>query len=483
VRREKTPRDNALFSRCCEAHNSLVPPRELANTICSRLRARGFAAFLVGGCVRDLLLKREPADYDVATAARPDEVLELFPHGLTVGAQFGVILVPEDGMKVEVATFRADIGYADGRHPDRVVYSTTPAEDVERRDFTINGLLMRHDSGEVLDFVNGLADLRHGIIRAIGEPERRFGEDKLRMLRAARFAARFGFAIEPGTFDAMRRHAALVRQVSPERVREELGKILTEGAARAGFELLDQSGLLPFLLPEIAQMKGVEQPPEYHPEGDVWNHTLLMLEGLPAGSSETLAWGVLLHDVGKPGTFRSARETGDRIRFDGHVEVGMAIARNILNRLRFSNHDSEQILALVEHHMRFKDVHRMRAATLKRFVRLPEFAEHLALNRLDCLASNRNLEAYEFIQDYVRRTPPDVVHPAKLLTGDDLLGMGFRPGPAIGKILATVEEAQLDGELADRNQAISFVERHFASERETKKKPAAAGDLPSRLYK
>ena len=462
----ETPGDNALFSRFCEAHNSLVQPRELANTICSRLRERGFAAFLVGGCVRDLLLRREPADYDVATAARPDQVLELFPHGSTVGAQFGVILVPENGMKVEVATFRADIGYADGRHPDRVVYSTTPAEDVERRDFTINGLLMRHDSGEVLDFVNGLADLRHGIIRAIGEPDRRFGEDKLRMLRAARFAARFGFAIEPETFGAIGRHAALVEQVSPERVREELGKILTEGAARAGFELLDRSGLLPFLLPEIAQMKGVEQPPEYHPEGDVWTHTLLMLEGLPAGCSETLAWGVLLHDVGKPGTFRSARETGDRIRFDGHVEVGMAIARNILGRLSFSNHDSEQILALVEHHMRFKDVGRMRPATLKRFVRLPEFAEHLALHRLDCLASNRNLEAYEFIKDYVRRTPPDVVRPARLLTGDDLLGMGFQPGPSIGKILSTVEEAQLNGELVDRDQAISFVERHFAIERE-----------------
>src|SRR6516165_3623515 len=351
----ETPGDNALFSRFCEAHNSLVQPRELANTICSRLRERGFAAFLVGGCVRDLLLRREPADYDVATAARPDQVLELFPHGSTVGAQFGVILVPENGMKVEVATFRADIGYADGRHPDRVVYSTTPAEDVERRDFTINGLLMRHDSGEVLDFVNGLADLRHGIIRAIGEPDRRFGGDKLRMPRAARFAARFGFAIEPETFGAIGRHAALVEQVSPERVREELGKILTEGAARAGFELLDRSGLLPFLLPEIAQMKGVEQPPEYHPEGDVWTHTLLMLEGLRL-PSVTLALGVLLHDVGKPGTFRIA----ERIRFDGHVEEGVRRAHGIFHRLRFSRDDAEQIEALIANHMRFKDVPRMK---------------------------------------------------------------------------------------------------------------------------
>jgi poly(A) polymerase len=445
-----------------------VQPRELANRICSRLKERGFEAFLVGGCVRDVLLNRVPADYDVATAARPDEVLQLFPHGSAVGAQFGVILVPQDGTKVEVATFRSDIGYADGRHPDRVVYSTTPAEDVLRRDFTVNGLLMRHDTGEVLDFVNGLADLREGIIRAIGEPDRRFAEDKLRMLRAARLAARFGYQIEPETFRAIRRHAPEALLVSAERIREELGKILTEGSARAGVELLDRCGLLRILLPEIAQMQGVEQPPEYHPEGDVWTHTLLMLAGLPPGCSPTLAWGVLFHDVGKPGTFRSAQETGDRIRFDGHVEVGMAIARSILGRLRFSNHDSEQILALVEHHMRFKDVGRMRPATLKRFVRLPQFDEHLALHRLDCLASNRNLAAYEFVKDYVSRTPPEVVRPSKLLTGDDLLAMGFEPGPSIGKILAVVEEAQLNGELADRNQAISFVERNFASERETK---------------
>jgi len=446
-----------------------VQPRELANTICGRLEQAGFPSFLVGGCVRDVLLEREPADYDIATAARPDQVLELFPGGSSVGAQFGVILVPQDGVKVEVATFRADIGYADGRHPDRVVYSATPEQDVLRRDFTINGLLMRHDTGEVLDFVNGLEDLRAGSIRAIGEPDQRLAEDKLRMLRAVRFAARFGYEIEPATFRAIRRHAAEVRQVSAERVREELSKILTEGAARKGFELLDLCWLLAIVLPEIARMKGVEQPPEYHPEGDVWIHTLLMLEGLPAGSSSNLAWGVLLHDVGKPPTFRSARETGDRIRFDGHVEVGMAIARTILGRLRFSNHDTEQILALVEHHMRFKDVGRMRPATLKRFVRLPQFDEHLALHRLDCLASNRNLEAYEFVKDFVSRTPPEVVRPARLLTGDDLLGMGFLPGPSIGKILAVVEEAQLNGELQDRGQAISFVHRNFAPGEEPQK--------------
>jgi len=439
----------------------VVTPRESANSICETLHRAGFQALLVGGCVRDLLLQRVPADYDVATNATPDQVLQLFPHGVTVGARFGVILVPQDGMKVEVATFRSDIGYADGRHPDRVVYSRSPEEDVQRRDFTINGLLMRHDTGEVLDYVNGRADLQAGIIRAIGEPDRRFAEDKLRMLRAVRFAARFGYEIEPETFRAIRRHAPEVKQVSAERIREELTRILTEGRARAGFALLDLCWLLPIVLPQISALKGVAQPPQYHPEGDVWTHTLMMLEGLPTGCSATLAWGVLLHDVGKPATFRSAKETGDRIRFDGHVEVGMAIARKLLAELRFSNDDTEQILALIEHHMRFKDVARMKPATLKRFVRLPRFEEHMALHQLDCLSSNRNLEAYEFVKEFIRRTPPEVVRPDKLVTGNDLLAMGYVPGPQVGRILAAAEEAQLDGELRNREQALSFIERHF----------------------
>jgi len=438
-----------------------MQPRELANSICSTLENAGFQAFLVGGCVRDILLERDPADYDVASNATPEQVLKLFPEGLEVGAQFGVILVPGDGIKVEVATFRSDVGYSDGRHPDRVVYANSPEEDVKRRDFTINGLLMRHDTGEILDFVDGQADLRAGIIRAIGEPDRRFAEDKLRMLRAVRFAARFGYEIEPETFKAMQKHAREIKQVSRERIRDELTKLLTEGAARPGFELLDLCGLLDIVLPEIAALKGVEQPPEYHPEGDVWIHTLIMLEGLPAGVSPTLAWGVLLHDVGKPSTFRSAAETGDRIRFDGHVDVGVAIGREILGRLRFSNDDTEQILALVEHHMKFKDVKRMRPATLKRFARLPHFEEHLALHRLDCLASHRNLEAYEFVESFVRLTPPEVVRPAKLVTGEDVLRLGYVAGPLIGKILAEVEEAQLNGELASKEEAIAFIMSRF----------------------
>jgi len=440
-----------------------MQPRELANLICDTLQNAGFQAFLVGGCVRDILLGREPADYDVTTSATPDQVLELFADGVTVGAQFGVILVARDGIKVEVATFRSDMGYSDGRHPDQVVYASSPEEDVKRRDFTINGLVMQHNTGKVLDYVDGQADLRAGIIRAIGKPDQRFAEDKLRTLRAVRFGARFGFEIEHGTFTAIRKQAREISQVSAERIREELSKLLTEGAARTGFELLDQCWLLPIVLPEIAAMKDVQQPPQYHPEGDVWTHTLMMLEGLPAGTTPTLAWGVLLHDVGKPATFRSAAETGDRIRFDGHVEVGLAIGRKILERLRFSNDDTEQILSLVEHHMRFKDVERMRPATLKRFVRLPQFDEHLALHRLDCLSSNRHLEAYEFVMEFIQNTPPEVVRPARLLTGKDILDLGYAPGPIIGKILVEVEEAQLNGELHSRGAAISFVRKKFSA--------------------
>ncbi len=336
------------------SHNRGVRARELANSICDTLQRNGYQALLVGGCVRDLLLGREPADYDVTTDATPKSVMELFPESIAVGAQFGVVLVPREGVKVEVATFRSDVGYSDGRHPDRVVYSRSAQEDVQRRDFTINGLLMRHDTGEVLDFVEGQADLKAGMIRAIGEADRRFTEDKLRMMRAVRFAARFGFEIEHKTFAAIRRHAGGVTDVSAERIREELTKLLTEGAARTGFELLEKSWLLAIVLPEISAMKGVQQPPQYHPEGDVWTHTLLMIEGLPAGTSPTLAWGVLLHDVGKPPTFRPASQTGDRIRFDHHVDVGVRMAEAICRRYRFSNEETEQIIALVANHMRFR---------------------------------------------------------------------------------------------------------------------------------
>lgn len=444
-----------------------MTPRELANLICETLRRNGHQALLVGGCVRDLLLGREPADYDVATDAKPARVMELFPESVAIGAQFGVVLIPRDGRKVEVATFRSDVGYTDGRHPDEVVFSATPEEDVQRRDFTINGLLMRAETEEILDFVGGRADLQTGVVRAIGEAERRFTEDKLRMMRAVRFTARFGFTLDKSTFAAAHKLAPQIRQVSSERLRDELTKILTEGAAKPGFELLDAAGLLLEVLPEIAAMKGVPQPPQYHPEGDVWTHTLLMLEGLPPGASATLAWGVLLHDVGKPPTFRSASETGDRIRFDNHVSVGVRMAEGICRRLRFSNEETEQILALVGNHMKFIDVQKMRASTLKRFVRMPRFDEHMALHRLDCLSSHRKLDSYEFVSQVLAETPAEEMRPSRLLTGNDLQDMGYQAGPAFRQALTALEDAQLEGTVQTADEAKNFIKRHFSKKART----------------
>jgi poly(A) polymerase len=436
--------------------------RQLAEDICRTLRASGHQAYLVGGCVRDILLGREPADYDVATDATPDRVQALFPKSLAVGAQFGVVIVAEAAVQVEVATFRSDVGYSDGRHPDQVVFAKSARQDVQRRDFTINALLLDPETNEVLDFVGGRDDLRVGIIRAIGRPGERFEEDKLRMIRAVRFAARFRYAIEAATFTAIMRLAAGISQVSAERIRDELTKILTEGAARRGFELLDETHLLPEILPEIARMKGVEQPPQFHPEGDVWTHTMMMIEQMPPGCSPTLAWGVLLHDVGKPPTFTPPSGPDGRIRFDQHVEVGRSMAEAICRRLRFSNDDTEQIAALVANHLRFKDVHQMRLSTLKRFVRLDRFDEHLELHRLDCLSSHRNFEAYDFARRFLAETPPEHVRPPRLLTGDDLLKMGFSPGPPFKEILDAVEEAQLNGKIHTYEEAVQFVGESFS---------------------
>ena len=439
-----------------------MTPRELAADICRQLHSCGFKAYLVGGCVRDLLLGREPEDYDVATDAHPARVQELFPSSVDVGAKFGVILVVAHGAQVEVATFRSDVGYSDGRHPDRVEYSSSPEQDVLRRDFTINGMMLDPETKQILDFVGGREDLEEGIVRAIGTPEVRFREDRLRMARAVRFAARFGYVIEPATFEAISAAAPHITSVSAERLRDELTKVLTEGAARAAFELLDSTGLLKACLPEVSAMKNVAQPPEFHPEGDVWIHTLLMLQSLPQRSSVTLAWAVLLHDVGKPPTFKSAQETGDRIRFDGHAEIGARMAAAICRRLRFSADDIQQIEALVANHLRFKDVFQMRPATLKRFVRLPKFEEeHLELHRLDCLSSHGNLDAYEFVRRFLRETPPQEVHPPRLLTGDDLKSMGFKPGPLFKEILQSVEEGQLDGRLTSHEEALNFVRQQY----------------------
>ncbi|MGH9524008.1 MAG: CCA tRNA nucleotidyltransferase [Terriglobales bacterium] len=461
-----------------------APDKSAAIEIIRTLRERGYDAYLVGGCVRDIVLGREPADYDIATNATPDEVMNIFPRTWAVGAQFGVVLVPIDqqitrspdhqigavppaevdkianrGHAIEVATFRSDGLYTDGRHPDEVTFSKHAMEDVQRRDFTINGLLLDPTDNQVLDYVGGLSDLRHQIIRTIGDPERRFGEDKLRMLRAVRFAARFGYIIDRDTFAAIQRLAPQIHQVSKERVRDELTKMLTEGHARRAFELLDESGLLHEVLPEIEKMKGVEQPPQFHPEGDVWVHTLMLLDQLKQGCPRTLAWGALLHDVGKPPTFRVAP---DRIRFDSHVEVGEAMATEICRRLRMSNDDTQQIVALVGNHMRFGDTMKMKPATLKRFMRLPRFDEHLELHRIDVLASHGNLGVHSFLVQKLADTPPDEIRPRPLLTGHDLIELGHQPGPRFREILAAIEDLQLEGRLKSREEALEFVREQYA---------------------
>ena len=463
----------------------MLQAKQHAAEIVRTLREQGHQAYFAGGCVRDLLRGREPADYDVATDATPRQVMQIFPQTFAVGEQFGVVLVPlqlngfpatlhgeatavlasqgePSNAAVEVATFRSDVGYSDGRHPDEVRFSKDPREDVQRRDFTINGMLLDPATNEILDFVGGRDDLKAGIIRAIGDPERRFAEDKLRMLRAVRFAARFDYKIDPATMAAIQKLTTTIHQVSCERVREELTKMLTEGRARRAFELLDATGLLPEVLPEIAAMKRVQQPPQYHPEGDVFMHTLLLLDNLPAGgsvsASKTLAWGALLHDVGKPPTFRVAP---DRIRFDGHVEVGVKMAAEICRRLRFSNHETDQILALVANHMRFADVQRMKQSTLKKFLRLPAFDQHLELHRMDCLSSHGQLDSYEYSREQLRSMPPEAIRPTPLITGRDLIDAGYEPGPRFKEILAAVEDAQLEGRLTSRDAAMEYVHQEF----------------------
>jgi poly(A) polymerase len=486
-----------------------MPPPSIqfgaATRIVQKLRAAGHEACLAGGCVRDLLLGVAPKDFDVATSATPDLVLNLFPRTFAVGAHFGVVLVAQvdeaepaqTNFITEVATFRSDGVYSDGRRPDAVRYTRSAAEDLLRRDFTINGLLLdalalvtenaapstapsvnRADGfapddillkkpttpwsreqllPHIIDHVGGLADLQAGVVRAIGSAERRFEEDHLRMLRGVRFAARLDFALEAETAAAMRQLAAKTTLVSRERVRDELTKMLTEGRARRAFELLDQTGLLAEVLPEIARMKGVQQPPQFHPEGDVWTHTLGLLDQLQAGCPPTLAWGALLHDVGKPSTFRRA----ERIRFDGHAEVGVAIAAEICRRFRFSNDETRQILALVEHHMRFMDAPRMKASTLKRFFRLESFDQHLLLHKMDCLAAHGGLETWELVRQRFLAMPQEAVRPQPLLTGRELIAAGYKPGAAFKEMLHAVEDAQLEGQIATLEEALELVRHRF----------------------
>lgn len=472
------------------ARQASSPAETAAARIVNRLKSDGYEAYFVGGCVRDMVLNREPADFDVVTNAHPSEITGLFDKTFSIGAQFGVILVATqiptrvatqavtqlttrpgeaDGSReilTEVATYRSDCGYSDGRRPDAVRFAQSAQEDVQRRDFTINGLLLDPDAlsrglspiQAVVDYVGGLADLDAGILRAIGNPAERFAEDKLRMLRAVRFAARFRFTLDPATSAGISQFARDIRQVSPERARDELTRMLTEGQARRAFELLDATGLLREVLPEVDRMHGVEQPPNYHPEGDVWAHTLRLLEQLPEGCSATLAWGALLHDVGKPPTFERAP---DRIRFSGHPEIGGRIAAAICRRFRFSNEDCAQVVALVENHMRFGDVKKMKDSTLKRFFRLPRFPEHLALHKMDCLAGFGALEFYEFARERFENLPVEQVRPKLLVTGRDLIATGYKPGPQFKKMLAMAEDAQLEGRIHSTEEGVALIRHEF----------------------
>jgi putative nucleotidyltransferase with HDIG domain len=428
----------------------------LARSVVRKLRAAGHQAWWVGGCVRDLLLQLPAKDFDVSTDARPDRIMDLFPNSGRAGAHFGVVLVRDAFAQVEVATFRSDHEYSDGRRPDSVHFETDPRQDVLRRDFTINGLLMDPEDGKVLDFVEGRADLGRRVIRAIGDPDARFAEDHLRMLRAVRFAARLNFSIDDATLEAIRRAHASILRVSAERIRDELLRILTEGGARRGFELLDASGLLADILPEVAAMKGVAQPPEFHPEGDVWTHTLMLLDGLRQ-PSEAMALGALLHDVGKPPTFRIA----ERIRFDGHVEEGVLLARGIAARLRLSRELAAQVEELIANHMRFKDVPRMKDSTLKRFLRMPDFEEHLELHRLDCIASHGHLDNYNFARRKLAEFPEEHLRPQRLLTGADLIAAGYTPGPGFSEMLSLAEDAQLEGAIHTPAEALALVKARF----------------------
>jgi poly(A) polymerase len=456
------------------------PPHLAALAIAHRLRDAGHQAFFAGGCVRDLLLGLAPQDYDVATSATPDQIVALFPKTFTVGAHFGVVLVcqhfDEQEIATEVATFRNDGAYSDGRRPDAVRYTADPREDALRRDFTINGMLLDplafdstgNPAPATLDFVHGREDLAARIIRAIGDPALRFAEDKLRMLRAVRFAARLDFQIDAATASAIRRHAAGIAHVSAERIRDELTRILTEGGARRGFEMLFDLGLLAEVLPEAVRLRGVAQPPEFHPEGDVWTHTMLMLENLPPNCASTLAWAALLHDIGKPATYQppkpavpGSNEKPDRIRFNGHVETGVRISETILARLRFSGDDTDQIASLIANHMRFGDVLQMKQSTLKRFLRLPRFEEHLALHRLDAISAHGDLTCYNFARAHFEAEPTPDLRPAPLLTGRDLIAAGYRPSPQFKPMLALAEDAQLEGSITTPEQALALVQATY----------------------
>jgi len=436
--------------------------RQGALAVVRRLRTAGHEAFWVGGCVRDLIRGVMPKDFDIVTSARPEAVMALFARTVPVGARFGVVIVIEGGVPYEVAAFRTEADYADGRHPAHVDFGTVE-EDVRRRDFTVNGLLMDPETGQIIDHVEGRRDIAGRLIRTIGDPATRFTEDHLRMLRAVRFAATLDFAIDPATFAAIRERASAIGRVSAERIREELNGLLTGGGARRGLELLAESGLLREVLPEVEALRGVDQPPLFHPEGDVWEHTLRMLALLPlceGRADARLAWAVLLHDVGKAVT-RSEDTAG--VHFYGHDRRGEEIATAMLRRLRFSREEMDAIAALVRGHMLFLNVRQMRTGRLKRFLRTPDFARHLELHRLDCLSSHGLLDHYDFCRQGLADFSEADLRPPRLLTGADLIGMGFLPGPPLGEMLRAIEEAQLGGEIATPEEARRLVRTRWGT--------------------
>lgn len=420
------------------------------------LRAAGHEALLAGGCVRDFLLGKHPKDHDVATSATPDQVVALFPGARTVGAHFGVVIVRHDHEHVEVATFRTDGSYKDGRRPQTVSFSTAE-EDAKRRDFTINGIFRDPIDNRIIDYVGGQEDLRASRLRAIGDPHRRFEEDRLRLLRAVRFAATLGFEIEPVTWAALRAHAGGLGDVSAERIRDELIKILLCPSRLRGFDLLVESGLMAVVLPEILDLRGVEQPPQWHPEGDVFVHTRLMLSLLPEQVSLPLVLAVLLHDIAKPATF--TRDADGRIRFNGHDKLGAEMSEAILRRLKFPNDVIEPVMGMVERHMTFKDVPKMRRSTLRRLMARPTFADELELHRVDCLGSNGLLDNHEFLLAKQAEFASAPLLPNWLLTGADLIAVGWSPGPELGRALTAVQNAQLEGQVSTREEALSWLAR------------------------
>ncbi len=432
----------------------------IATGIVKQLRDKGFQALFAGGCVRDHLMGETPKDIDIATDAPPEKIQHLFSRTVPVGVQFGVILVIEEGVAFQVATFRSDGKYVDGRHPEEVKYSKTPQEDASRRDFTMNGLYFDPLDQKVLDFVGGREDIQKKIVRTIGDPVTRFEEDKLRLLRAVRFTSTLDFQLELHTHEALRQLSAKITEVSAERIREELVKLLAGGHADRGLALLDETGLLEKILPEVSRMKGVEQPPQFHPEGDVFVHTRMMmgmLDQLPE-RPVVLAVSTLLHDVGKPPTFR---EAPDRIRFDNHDRVGARMAREICQRLRFSNDETDQISEGVEKHMDFKNAPKMREATLKRFMRRPTFPWEIEMHRIDCLASHGDLAVYGFLKEKYTEFQKETPRPEPLITGNDLIQLGFPPGPRFKEILSSVEDQQLEHRLSSKEEAVRWVLEHF----------------------